>query len=56
MSAGSLVTPAGSVLPCQQFPGFSALLISARSPLVGLAKNPLSFSLFEAISLPQSSK
>ena len=56
IAAGSLVTPAVSVLPCQQLPGFSGLLISARSPFVSFPKNPLPLSLFAVTSLPQSSK
>ena len=42
-SAGELVTglPLGWKLPCQQLPGRAGREMSARSPLVGLPKNPL---------------
>src|SRR6202049_4843205 len=52
--AGALVIPAASVLSCQQLPGAWLSLISARSPLVGLANDPLPVNVLWATSLPQS--
>src|SRR5215831_7070506 len=54
--SGAVVTPLGSKLSCQQFPGSFIPLTSPRSPLVGFPKKPLLRRKLLRTSLPKSSK